>query len=323
MRGWAGRWPGGRRPGRRARRDAVRSLRDRLARALGDPTLELGYWSADARAFIDDGGGRWPCRRPGSGAPPRRWSERDGRSRCSSTTRRSSATGARRGGCVRHAPLGVQRRAAGRGARAAAELIASRRRLLVAGDDASGGVGGAAARGPRADASAARAAARPTAPAGRPGAEHVERARRQLAGTLDDLHELAHGLHPRELAEAGLPGALASLAERCPVPVELDVRVGRLRPSSRPPPTSSAPRRSPTSRSTPRPRARGSRSPRPTVQLRSSSRRRRRRRRRVRGTGLQGLADRVEALGGTLRVDSPPGGGTRLAAEIPLGGEAR
>jgi signal transduction histidine kinase len=40
------------------------------------------------------------------------------------------------------------------------------------------------------------------------------------------------------------------------------------------------------------------------------------------GTGLRGLADRVEAVGGSLYVESPPGGGTRLAAEIPLGGEA-
>ncbi len=42
----------------------------------------------------------------------------------------------------------------------------------------------------------------------------------------------------------------------------------------------------------------------------------------ARGTGLRGLADRVEALGGTLEVESPAGRGTRLAAEIPLGGEA-
>ena len=38
----------------------------------------------------------------------------------------------------------------------------------------------------------------------------------------------------------------------------------------------------------------------------------------ARGFGLRGLADRVEALGGTLRVDSPPGGGTRIEATIPL-----
>ena len=35
------------------------------------------------------------------------------------------------------------------------------------------------------------------------------------------------------------------------------------------------------------------------------------------GSGLRGLADRVEALGGTLRVWSPAGGGTRLRAEMP------
>jgi signal transduction histidine kinase len=36
------------------------------------------------------------------------------------------------------------------------------------------------------------------------------------------------------------------------------------------------------------------------------------------GSGLRGLADRVEALGGNLTVESPAGGGTRLAAAIPL-----
>src|SRR5256885_1616057 len=34
----------------------------------------------------------------------------------------------------------------------------------------------------------------------------------------------------------------------------------------------------------------------------------------AKGTGIRGLADRVETLGGTLRIDSPSGGGTRLAA---------
>jgi signal transduction histidine kinase len=39
------------------------------------------------------------------------------------------------------------------------------------------------------------------------------------------------------------------------------------------------------------------------------------------GSGLRGVADRIEALGGTLLVESPAGGGTRLRAEIPT--EAR
>ena len=37
----------------------------------------------------------------------------------------------------------------------------------------------------------------------------------------------------------------------------------------------------------------------------------------ARGTGLSGLADRVDALGGRLRVESPPGRGTIVHAEIP------
>jgi signal transduction histidine kinase len=36
------------------------------------------------------------------------------------------------------------------------------------------------------------------------------------------------------------------------------------------------------------------------------------------GTGLRGLADRVEALGGRLEVDSPAGAGTRVSARLPL-----
>jgi signal transduction histidine kinase len=36
------------------------------------------------------------------------------------------------------------------------------------------------------------------------------------------------------------------------------------------------------------------------------------------GSGLRGLADRVEALGGSLEIASPEGGGTTLRAEIPL-----
>ena len=36
------------------------------------------------------------------------------------------------------------------------------------------------------------------------------------------------------------------------------------------------------------------------------------------GSGLRGLMDRVEALGGSFELDSPPGGGTRVAASIPL-----
>jgi signal transduction histidine kinase len=39
----------------------------------------------------------------------------------------------------------------------------------------------------------------------------------------------------------------------------------------------------------------------------------------VRGSGLDGLADRVAAFGGVLRIDSRPGAGTELTAELPCG----
>ena len=39
-------------------------------------------------------------------------------------------------------------------------------------------------------------------------------------------------------------------------------------------------------------------------------------------SGSRGLADRVETLGGTLEIASPPGGGTRLTAWIPYAGES-
>jgi len=42
-----------------------------------------------------------------------------------------------------------------------------------------------------------------------------------------------------------------------------------------------------------------------------------------RGSGLVGLSDRIEALGGTLEVTSPTGGGTTLLIELPVEGESR
>ena len=41
-----------------------------------------------------------------------------------------------------------------------------------------------------------------------------------------------------------------------------------------------------------------------------------------RGSGLVGLGDRIEALGGTLQVTSPPGSGTTLLVEVPLEGQS-
>jgi signal transduction histidine kinase len=56
--------------------------------------------------------------------------------------------------------------------------------------------------------------------------ELLETAESELAAALDELRELARGIHPAVLSNRGLQAALETLASRAPLPVELDVRVG-------------------------------------------------------------------------------------------------
>ena len=129
------------------------------------------------------------------------------------------------------------------------------------------------------------------------------------------------GIHPAVVSGHGLAVALEQLAARASVPVRLTVEVdGRLpEPRGGGRRTTWSPRASRTSASTRR-RIYGDdrRCPRRTVcslvevaddGIGGADT--------ERGTGLRGLADRVEALGGRLRVWSPAGGGTRVRAEIP------
>jgi signal transduction histidine kinase len=151
----------------------------------------------------------------------------------------------------------------------------------------------------------------------------IDRIETQLAQALEELRQLAHGLHPRVLAEAGLAGALASLAQQAAVPVDVATPAARL------PAEVEAVAYFLCSEALANVAKHASASG-VTISVTTGDGR-------VRveveddglggadpagGTGLRGLADRVEALGGTLHVESPAGGGTRLAAEIPLGGEA-
>jgi signal transduction histidine kinase len=153
--------------------------------------------------------------------------------------------------------------------------------------------------------------------------ELIDRTEAQLARTLEELRELAHGLHPRVLAEAGLAGALASLAEHAPVQVEVVASAVKL------PAEVEAVAYFLCSEALANIAKHASAS-RVLVSVTAGDRRVR-----IeveddglggadpaRGTGLRGLADRVEALGGTLHLQSPKGAGTRLAAEIPLSSEA-
>jgi signal transduction histidine kinase len=136
---------------------------------------------------------------------------------------------------------------------------------------------------------------------------------------VDEVRELAHGIHPAVLTHRGLTAAVEALADRAPVPVHVDI------PEQRYPAFAESAAyfvaaealtnvakyaRASTARVTATRRADalviaieddgvGGATP-------------------TQGSGLSGLQDRVAAFDGTLIVDSPPGAGTRIRAKIPL-----
>jgi signal transduction histidine kinase len=149
----------------------------------------------------------------------------------------------------------------------------------------------------------------------------LSRAADGLTSVLNELRELAHGIHPAILTEGGLEHALKSLARRCPIPVELEVRTSDTRLPERvevaayyvvSETLTNAAKHTESSvvrvdvetvaqvlRLCVRDDGAGGADP-------------------ARGTGLIGLKDRVEAQGGRITVHSPLGEGTTLHVELPL-----
>jgi signal transduction histidine kinase len=141
----------------------------------------------------------------------------------------------------------------------------------------------------------------------------------ELGRAIDELRELARGIHPAVLTDRGLAAALHSLAERAPVPVEFSrIPDGRLPASVEAAIyylvaeaiTNVAQYAQATRASVAVERSNGI----ATVVVSDDGVGGAEP---VHGSGLVGLADRVEALGGRLHVESPPGRGTCLTAEIP------
>jgi signal transduction histidine kinase len=141
-----------------------------------------------------------------------------------------------------------------------------------------------------------------------------------LANAVDDLQEISRGIHPAILSNGGLEPALATLARRSGVPVELELAAhGRL-PESIEVATyyvvsealANAAKHSEASRVDV---TLAQRDGHLLVSVRddgvggADARR---------GSGLVGLADRVEALGGSIRVSSRPGDGTEVSADLPI-----
>jgi signal transduction histidine kinase len=149
----------------------------------------------------------------------------------------------------------------------------------------------------------------------------LDEASGELAQALEELRELARGIHPAVLSERGLGAAVESLAQRSRLPVQVD----RL-PEERLPQTVeiaayyviaealanvakyadpcrvvvAVEREDGVARIEVRDDGGGGADP-------------------ERGTGLRGLADRLALVGGRLHVSSPPGEGTSVRAEIPVG----
>jgi signal transduction histidine kinase len=164
-------------------------------------------------------------------------------------------------------------------------------------------------------------AARATVPPGLGElAAELDRLGAELNGALDEVGEIARGVHPAALAKGGLRAALRALARRSPVPVNLDLRAkGRLPEYAEvsayyivAEALTNAVRHAHASAV--------------SVEVDTVGQI-------VRvvvrddgaggagftgGTGLVGLKDRVEALGGRIFLDSPRGAGTSLRAELPL-----
>jgi PAS domain S-box-containing protein len=148
----------------------------------------------------------------------------------------------------------------------------------------------------------------------------LERVRHELEAVLEDVRELSHGLHPALLSQAGLGPGLRALARRSPIPVKLEVSVSE-RPSE---PTENAVYYV-ISEALANVAKHASASEISVALTTSGSE--------IRavieddgsggaeasaGSGLVGLIDRVEALGGWFALESAPGHGTRISIEMPL-----
>ncbi len=153
-----------------------------------------------------------------------------------------------------------------------------------------------------------------------PDDDQLERAAAELSQALEELRELARGLHPAILTEHGLEPAVQSLAARAPLPVELEIELSERLPAAVEAAGYYVVAEALTNVAK---YAQAS-----VVGVRVARENGRARievsddgvggaRSGGGGSGLRGLADRVEALGGRLVVDSPPGAGTTLRAEIP------
>ena len=291
-------------------------LRDRLARALGDPTLIIGYWIPERGSYVDEAGTELELPAPHGGLVLRLIDDA-GRPLAAlvhdpavldQQDRIDDIAAAARLAIV-NARLQAEVRAR------VTEVEASRRRLVDAADEQRRQLERELHEGAE---RRLTAVARHLG-AGGPALAELEAG---LDAARNELRELAHGIHPATLTNQGLLPALGELCARSPVPVEIITR------------TQSWPKAVETAvyfacseaLANVAKYAQATR-----VQIRITSGATHLRLEIVDdgvggadpacGSGLRGLADRVDTLGGSLTIESAPGRGTRLSAELPLASE--
>jgi len=297
-------------------------LRDALARALGDSTLQLAFRLPDGAGYLDTSGQVVDPARPAPGRAVTPVTEASGAvlvhdAGLEQEPQLVRLTAAAASMALEHARLQAEVQAQ------LEQVRASRARIVEAGDaerrrlerDLHDG-----AQQRLVTLSLALGMARDRAAKADPElGSLIESASKEAREALTELRELARGIHPAVLTETGLTGAIQALVERSPVATTITAVPDRRYPAA--------------IESTAyfvvsealvnvakHARADGAQvmirkfpgrllvevSDDGTGGARSEG-----------GSGLRGLADRVASVGGVLRVDSPPGGGTRLEADIP------
>jgi signal transduction histidine kinase len=204
------------------------------------------------------------------------------------------------------------------------ELAASRRRIVAASDETRRQIERDLHDGTQQRlvslGLAVRAAEATVSPEREDLREELSRVAEGLAEAVEDLQEISRGIHPAILTKGGLGPALQTLAHRSPIPVGLNITMDARLPE--PIEVAAYFVASETLANA----AKHSQASRIDLSLSESDGSLELSVRddgvggadAARGSGLVGLTDRVEALGGSIRVDSLPGKGTKITAELPL-----
>jgi signal transduction histidine kinase len=299
-------------------------LRDALSRALHDPGLRIAYWRPDTGGFVD-GSGRAVALPPDGGQTTASMIERGGEPvaalihDAAQDPELVEAVAAAAGLALENERLEAALRARLEDLRASRARIVEaqateRRRLERNLHD------GAQQRLVALALELGMAEARLDA---NPARDVLSAARSELSLAIDELREIARGIHPALLTDRGLGAALEALAVRSPVPVTVELELGDDRlPDAVEVAAYYVAAEALTNV------VKYARASRTVVRVTREER--------VAaievvddgsggadpegGSGLRGLADRVEALDGRLDVLSPRGGGTRVRATFPLDG---